>query len=210
MAARSQRPLDAPTLSACQSSPTEQIAELGAHTQLKVQGRALKAGSAGTLARQQAAVNEDEAVVDVSRPSEATRGPTQLRSIGAFAMDSHGDAFHGLTGAIHQAQREGCWQERYASADTARVTLSGAAASSFAQLPLVPAVARPSPMASGPPTTSKGYPSIDTADWRWSGWDWATVTSSRASIEVTVERAHNKATPNPVCMLTHHDQVSSS
>ena len=45
------------------------------------------------------------------RPRETNRGPTQLTSFGAFAMDSHGNAFHGLTGAIRQAQREGRWQQ---------------------------------------------------------------------------------------------------
>lgn len=65
MAAQSVRLLDAQTLSASKASPTEQIVDLGAYTQLNVQCRILKAGSAGTLVLQHAAVNEDEAFVDI-------------------------------------------------------------------------------------------------------------------------------------------------
>lgn len=65
MASQSVRILDAQTLSASKSSPREQVLDLGAYKQLNVHGRILKAGSAGTLVLQHAAVNEDDAFVDL-------------------------------------------------------------------------------------------------------------------------------------------------
>lgn len=65
MAGQSVRILDAQTLTASKSSPREQILDLGAYQQLNVHRRILKAGTAGTIVLQDAAVNEDDAFRDI-------------------------------------------------------------------------------------------------------------------------------------------------
>ncbi len=78
------RLLDPLALVANQTQDRDQVIDVGSYTEMQVNFRVLKAGSAGNLQLQHAAVNEEDAWLDLGSPNSLSGTTNVVISISTF------------------------------------------------------------------------------------------------------------------------------